>query len=885
MRLTKITLLSALIMGTASVSMAETSGFSEKNEAEISLFGKGKGLFRKKKKSDAPADSTSKSTSYEQFTGSGVKTSEGVFKIHNKKNDYYFEIPDSLLGRDFLIVNKLQKVQAHLNEAGVNKAVNYENQMIRFELDKQDNKLKVRNVLPVPDVPEGDAIARSVRENFISPLIAAFKIEAYSKDSTSYIIKVNDMYTGAQKTFNNVFDNIGLGTAAIKDLSKIVSAKSFHNNVVVTSEQTTKVTEGNTTVHVTVEVSSSMVLLPQVPMTGRFDTKKVGFFGTPQAYFDDKQQKTETRNLITRWRLEPKEEDVEKYLAGELVEPKKPIVFYIDQSTPYQWRENMRRGVEDWSVAFEKAGFKNAIIAKQLTDSIEADADDMNYSVINYVASAKVNAMGPSIIDPRSGEILEADIIWWHNVASMLQKWITVQTGTVNPAAQQLIIPDSLMADAMRFVACHEVGHSLGLRHNMMGSWAYPTDSLRSKSFTDRVNSTSSSIMDYARYNYVAQPGDGVTKLAPHIGPYDIYAIEYGYRWFGKNSPRAERAELKELMASYSGRDYVFGDAQDPRDVIDPRAQNEDLGDDPVKSSVYGIDNLKRIMPKVVEWATTTEESKESYFETGRLLMAIINQWNNYLYHVLAQVGGIYLEDTTPGDGIHSYTHVDKAKQIESVEFLLENVLSAQNWLFGSEINKYTFPIQNSPSGMFENSPTLIQKNAQAYIYWDLLSNNRLIRMLENEAQNGKKAFTVVELLDKMHKHIFAKTERGAIPDVYERDLQKGFVDALILAVAQDATNKSAKKLMDSHFIFDSEIGKENQICSHCSVHGDRSASKDINFYGTQSTRLSDAISVKRGELLRIKELLQNRQNTSDIAAKYHYKDMILRINTALGIK
>ena len=840
-------------------------------------------LFWKKNKAEV-TDSTSVKNEYQKFTGSGVQTSEGVFKIHQKKNDYYFEIPANLLGRDFLIVNKLQKVQTHLNEAGVNKAVNYENNLIRFELDKAQQRLMVRHVIPVPDVPAEDAISRSVRENFISPLLASFKIEAQNSDSTSFIIKVNDIYTGAEKTINNVFDNIGLGTSAIKDLSRIVSAKAYPDNIVVTSEQTTKVTEGNTSVHVTVEVSSSMILLPEVPMTARFDTKKVGYFGTPQAYFDDRQQKTEKRQLITRWRLEPREEDREKYLRGELVEPAKPIVFYIDQSTPYQWREYMRRGVEDWQAAFEKAGFKNAIVARQLTDSIEANADDINYSVINYIASDKVNAMGPSIIDPRSGEILEADIIWWHNVLSMIQKWITVQTGMVNPDVRQVVIPDSIMGDAMRFVACHEVGHSLGLRHNMMGSWAYPTDSLRSKSFTDRVNSTSSSIMDYARYNYVAQPGDGVTKLSPNIGPYDIFAIEYGYRWFGKSSPREEREDINKLLARHTGRDYVFGDAQDPRDVIDPRAQNEDLGDDPVKSSNYGIKNLKAMMPQLVAWATTTDEAKESYFETGRLLMAVINQWNNYLYHVLGQIGGIYLEDTAPGDGIASYTHVDKAKQKESLQFLLDNVLSDQAWLFGSDLNRYTFPIQNSPSGMFENSPAVIQKNAQAYIFWDLLNNTRLVRMLENEAQNGKQAYTVVELMDTMHKHVFGKTERGTVLEVRDRELQKGFVDALILAVSEDATNKNAKKLMeDSHFLLDSESAQEQHICSRC-AHGDRSASKTVNFYGTQSNRLSDAISVKRGELLRIADLLKTRQNGGDIASRYHYKDLILRINTALGL-
>ena len=844
------------------------------------------GLFKRKKK--AKADTTEVKSGYDKLIGDDVLTSEGVFKVHQDKKDFYFEIHDSLMGRDFLIVNKLQKVQAHLNEAGVNKGVNYENNLIRFEFDSLSRALLVRQVLPMPLSPSGDAISRSVKENYISPLIASLKLEARSDDSLSYVVKVNDLYTGESKVINNVFDNIGLGTSAISDLSRIKSAKAYKDNVMVRSEQTTKVTEGQSSVNVTVEVSSSMVLLPQVPMQGRFDTNKLGFFGTPVKFFDDKQQQTESRQFITRWRLEPREEDREKYLAGELVEPKKPIVFYIDQSTPKQWREYMRIGVEDWAVAFERAGFKNAIKAIQMTDSIEVDADDMSHSVINYIASDKVNAMGPSIIDPRSGEILEADIIWWHNVISMIQKWITVQTGAVNPDARQLIIPDSIMGDAMRFVACHEVGHSLGLRHNMMGSWAYPTDSLRSKSFTDKANSTSSSIMDYARFNYVAQPGDGVTKLAPNIGPYDIYAIEYGYRWFGDHQAHAELNDLKKLLARYTGREYAFGDAQDSRDAVDPRAQSEDLGDDPVKSSNYGIDNLKRVMPEVIAWATTTEASKDSYFEAGRLVMNVINQWNNYLYHVLAQVGGIYYEDAVPGDGLKAYTYVEQEKQEESVQFLIDNVFTHQEWLFDAEVYDYIYPVKNSPMGMYESAPSTFEKTAHSYLFWDLLNNNRLVRMLEAESKLGpKEAYTVIELMDDLHRHVFKKTMSGQSLNVKDRELQKNFVDALILAVSESATNKDARKIMnDSHYIFDSPEAQDMHICSRCaSGHShERHSTKTTNFYGTQANRISDAISAKRGQLLRIVDQVKPLSNSGDVATRYHYKDILLRINTALGL-
>lgn len=839
----------------------------------------------KKNKKKETTEEVSK-TDFEKIASESNLVSRGMFNVYAQDGKYYFEIPVSLLQRDMLVVNKLQRVPFELNDAGVNRGTNYETQMIRFEWNKEEKKIRVRQSRPLPESPENDAITRSVRDNFISPLIADFKLEACNADSTSVIIQINDIYDGSETSINNVFDNINLGTSAVKDLSRIMSIKAFPNNIVATSELTTKVREGMSAVNVTVEVSSSLVLLPEKPMMGRLDDPKVGYFTKDLLYFSDSQQKTEEKKYITRWRLEPKPENREAYLRGELVEPEKPIVFYIENSTPYRWRKYIKQGIEDWQVAFERAGFKNAIIAKELPDSIAANADDINYSVVTYAASSKANAMGPSILDPRSGEILEADIMWWHNVISMVQEWITVQTGAIDPKARGTKLPDEMMGDAIRFVVCHEVGHSLGLRHNMMGSWTFPTDSLRSKSFTDKMNSTASSIMDYARYNYVAQPGDGVTAVSPHIGPYDIFAIEYGYRWYGLPTPEAEKDVLYDFLNKHNGRLYKYSEAQDPRSAVDPRAQNEDLGDDPVRSSELGIANLKRIVPEIIKW-TTTGEKGQTYEEASRLYYAVITQWNNYLYHVMANIGGIYIENTTVGDGVKTYTYVEKEKQEASLDFLLNEVLCYPRWLFDTEISDYTFLLRKNPTGVIEYAPSQILKNTQGYIFWDLLSNDRLMRMLENELKNGKKAFTVVEMMDKMHNSIFATTIKGGTPDVMERNLQKGFLDALITAAAESEGVKINKQLTATSgnpYLF-----HHTPWCSHNEFAIEQAermgARRELSFYGGQVNRISDAISVKRGELLRIKKLLESRRNTSDTAARYHYDDMILRINTALGLK
>ena len=487
----------------------------------MTLFGSKKD----KKETTKPVQSD-----YNKLVGRDTMAIKGLMGVIQKENDYYLEIPKTLIGREILVSNKLLQVPEELNEAGVNKGINYENKTIKFEWEKGLNKLNIREQRLTPEVYSFYAMAPSVKDNYINPLIASLKIEGVSKDSASVVVKVTNLFNGKDECLNDVFNLINLGTSANSELSRILSMKAFDNNVAATSELTTVVHEGKSKTNITIVVSTSLILLPVRPMMGRLENQRVGYFTTSRLHYGDNQPEVATKNYITRWRLEPK--DTAAYMRGELVEPVKPIEFYIDHAVPANILPYIKKGILDWNKAFERAGFKNAVVVHEFTDSMALEGDDVKYSVLTYDASEKANAMGPSVIDPRTGEILKADVIWWHNVRSLLKEWIMVQTSAYNPAARNVVLPDSLIGDAARFVACHEVGHSLGLRHNMRASNAYPTDSLRSRSFTDKIGGTSASIMDYARFNYIAQPGDKIVKNSPNIGPYDLMAIEWGYRWY-----------------------------------------------------------------------------------------------------------------------------------------------------------------------------------------------------------------------------------------------------------------------------------------------------------------------------------------------------------------
>lgn len=827
-------------------------------------------LGQNKKETKTSKDSTqTKKEIYETLLKkSSVK--KGLFTIIQKGGDYYFEIADSLLNREYMIVNKISQVPMQLNEAGLNKGMNSENKIITFEKDTIAKKIWVKTYEPIVSSPKNDAITLSVKDNFAPSILEYFDIYTYTPDSASVVVKVNKVFDGKEKSFNDILTHTGLGGGVKSNLSLIRSMKSFPQNIVVRADLTTSVNEGTGDVPITIGVTSNLVLLPKTPMQPRFEDERVGYFTQNKWYFSDEQHALEKRKIVTRWRLEPKEEDKSNYLKGELVEPRKPIVFYIDPATPKKWRKYIIEGVNDWNKAFERAGFKNAISAKEPDENDpDFDLDDVRYSGITYVASPKSNAMGPSVIDPRSGEIIEADVIWWHNVMTSLHNWIRVQTGTINPQARKNTFSDALMGESVRFVSSHEIGHTLGLKHNMGASNAYAVDSLRSASFVQK-NNIATSIMDYARYNYVAQPEDGIPLINPVIGEYDKYAIEWAYRWF--TDSQTERSFLRKFVDERAQNPlYFYGEQQNSRNVIDPRSQAEDLGDNSIKANKYGLKNLQRVTENILNWAT---QKDENYYQAGKLYTEVINQWQLYNRQVMSNIGGLYINHLVLGDKQKNYTPVPKSIQKEAVNYLNENVFTIPQWLFfDKQILEKTYAIKDTPVGAFETSPYTLAREYQYAILYDLFDDERLLRLLETEIHShSEDNFTAEDLFAMVRNHIFQKTQKGKSLSILERMTQKNYVDGLIVSSQKlfEKTNKTAL----------THTEEERLLCSHwqCLSAMEEISLNKINFDSMK--RVSEVTTLKRNELHSVLKIIKNKGG--DAQTKAHYKDLILRIEQAL---
>ncbi|MCR1025501.1 zinc-dependent metalloprotease [Cellulophaga baltica] len=807
-------------------------------------------IFKKKKnkseqKSDQGKPKKGGIEAYEKVITKEAKTDKGLFDVHEVDSKFFYEIPDSLFNKEMLMVSRISKTANGLGFGGGK----INTQVLRWE--KKDKKVLLRvvsyDVIAADSLPVHEAVVNS---NF-EPVLYAFDIKALKKDSINpaTVIEVGDLFEkdvnalGMPDFYRKRFKVSRLDN----DRSYVESVKSYPLNIEARHVKTylaSAAPSNGDLGSISIEINNSMILLPAEPMKKRYYDERVGWFARGQVDYGLDAQESKTVTFLDRWRLEVKDEDLEKFKNGELVEPKKQIVYYIDRATPKEWVPFIKQGIEDWQVAFEAAGFKNAIIAKDppsKEEDPEWSPEDVRYSVVRYLASPIPNANGPHVSDPRTGEILESDINWYHNVMTLLRNWYFVQTAAINEDARSVKFKNDVMGRLIRFVSSHEVGHTLGLPHNMGSSVAYPVDSLRSATFTKKYG-TAPSIMDYARFNYVAQPRDEGVALMPEIGIYDKYAISWGYRPISDKNAEEEKPVLDQWILAHAGDPlYRFGHQQ-AGDVVDPSSQTEDLGDDAVKASTYGIANLKRIVPNLATWIA---EDGKKYDDLGTLYEQVLSQYNRYMGHVSNNIGGVYENYKTFDQEGAVYTPVAKERQKNSLAFVQKELFTTPEWLLDQDIfNKIEY------SGSIERL-----RSIQVRTLDNILSLGKIARIIENETINGKEAYALTTMMKDLRTGIWSELSRGSKIDTYRRNLQKAHIDRLAYLMTAESQTKSRRS---------SPYVKSTPL----------------------NTSQSDVRSVARAELNILKRAIKAAiGRTSDSMSKYHLQDAVVRIDQILDPK
>lgn len=751
-----------------------------------SMFFAEDALSQRKKKEDpkattpaAPApkpQAKSGPKAYSEVITSKAKTKEGLFNVHEIEGKYFYEIPEDMLGREMLIVTTIAKTADGIGYGGER------TNTLLVRWDRENDNVLLRVVSYSNTAADSLPISIAVKASNLEPILQKFDVKALAKDEKGVVIEVTDLFAkdvqaiGLPRNRRTQFKVQRLDG----DRSYIERISPYPKNIEARYVMTYAATEppsNSSTGLITVEMNSSMVLLPKEPMMQRLADQRVGWFSRSVVDFGLNEQKAASRRFLDRWRLEVKEEDYDKFRRGELVEPKEPIVFYIDPATPKQWVPFLKQGVVDWQAAFEEAGFKNAIIAKDAPTPEEDptwSAEDARYSVIRYFASDIQNAYGPHVSDPRSGEIIESDIGWYHNVMNLLRNWFFIQTAAVNPEARGVKFREEVMGRLIQFVSSHEVGHTLGLPHNFASSHAYPVDSLRSATFTDKF-STAPSIMDYARFNYVAQPEDKNVSLMPNVGPYDKYSIAWGYRpILDAKTPEEEQPILDKWILEKAGDPvYRFGRQGNS---YDPSTQSEDLGDDAMKASDYGIKNLKIILPNLMDWTAEDDKPYKGYADLEEMYGQVIGQYNRYMGHVRTNVGGVYELYKSTGQGEAVYVHTDKATQKRAVQFLNKELFSTPTWLMDQDIIS-----RIGDFGALERIRGVQVGTLNGILEW-----GRLGRVIENEALNGRDAYAMSELFDDLRVGIWSELSSGKTIDVHRRSLQRAHIERLEYLMTND---------------------------------------------------------------------------------------------------
>ncbi len=728
---------------------------------------------------------------YKDVITEKAKTMKGLFTVHKVDDKYFFEIPDSVFGREIMAITRFSKVAGGGGLYGGELA---NQQVVRFEKGP-DNKVFMRVVTVISVASDStQPIYKAVSNSNLDPIGAAFDIKSLANDSTGTVVEITDFFKGDNQPVSLNQGNkrrLNLG-GLMSDRSYIESINSFPINTEIRTVKTfsssaasgpgiptapspipgRSLPAANAAGAITLETNTSFIVLPKIPMRKRLYDSRVGYFADEYTVYSDDQQKVEESNFIVRWRLEPKSEDFEKWKKGELVEPKKPIVYYIDPATPKKWRSYLIQGVNDWQKAFEKAGFKNAIIGKEWPeDDSTMSLEDARFSVIRYFASDIQNAYGPNAHDPRTGEIIESHIGWYHNVMELLHNWYFVQTAAVDPGARKMKFDDDLMGNLIRFVSSHEIGHTLGLRHNMGSSSKTPVEKLRDKAWVE-ANGHTASIMDYARFNYVAQPEDNISRagLFPRIGEYDLWAIEWGYKPILATKDEEEDKKIlnKWINERLQSNPRLWFGTYEFGNFADPRAQREDLSDNAMKASEYGIRNLKLIMTNLPQW---TKEEADRYTNLSQMYNQVVTQFQRFMGHVATNIGGYYETPKSVEQSGDVYEIVPRAMQREAVVFLHKQLFETPAWILDKNIlNKISSPtfeeLSNIQDGMLAN----------------LFSSSRLGRMI-SMSNRYDDVYQIDELFADLKKGIWSELATRKRIDNYRRNLQKSYVERVIALI------------------------------------------------------------------------------------------------------
>lgn len=704
----------------------------------------------------------------------------GLFGVQHQKDDWYFVIPDSLLDRPILTVTRFVTTPVGIEVHGGELA---NNQVLYWE--KRGDQLLLRALMFDSTADSTAAIAAAVRNSAENPIIASLKIETTPKDSANraalaaggrgYRVKVTDLLKGDNAVIGmNQMSKTRFNVTALKaELSYVDTIKTFPINTEIISVKTYGAKPGGSNPsaylagQMTFRLNTSFVLLPKEPMRARTFDPRVGYFTDSFVEYTDAQQSVRRKTIATRWRLEPRPEDLDKYRRGELVEPQKPIVFYIDPATPKQWRKYLIMGVEDWQKAFEKAGFKNAIRAYEWPNDSTMSMEDARFSVIRYLASPVSNAYGPQIHDPRSGEILESHIGWYHNVMKLVHDWYFVQAGAVDERARKMQFDDELMGQLIRFVSSHEVGHTLGLRHNMGASSATPVENLRNKNWVETHGHTAS-IMDYARFNYVAQPEDkiGDAGMFPRINDYDMWAIEWGYKYFpDAQSEKEERLALNRITNNRitgNRRLWFGGEGNDN----DPCAQTEDLGDDAMKASTYGLKNLRYIVKHLPQW---TYEEGDLGANLEQMYGSVLGQFRRYIGHVTRNIGGIHHEYKSVEQTGAVYTPMTRERQKRALAWIDANVFTQPRWMISED---YVSRLGTSPEALIRPLAEMAVAPLVSATTFDRLARYAY----------GPQPYTPTEYIDDLFHVLFRETTTGARVGTWRRFIQQQAVLRLLKA-------------------------------------------------------------------------------------------------------